>query len=199
MTATAVIGDIHGDIERLEGMLADPRLVGRQLVFLGDYVNRGLDSRRVVRRLLSLRSSGSQQVICLMGNHDQALLDVLRGGSAVPLLKMGGASTVLSWATDVVGDVGEALRASVSKDEVDFLDGLEDSWSSGDYVAAHAISPGSTERLRPEQILIVGHHIQCDAVPRIVGQCAFLDTGCGSIPHGRLSAMLLPERTFVSH
>lgn len=199
MMTTAVIGDIHGELGRLNSMLDDYRLAGRHLVFLGDYVNRGLDSRRVIQRLIDLRSDDAERVTFLVGNHDQALLDVLRGGSAVPLLKIGGASTVLSWVSDVVGDVGLALRNAVSQDERDFLERLVDSWSSGNYVATHAICPGSIERLGPEQILIVGHHIQRDAMPRTVKQCVFLDTGCGSMPHGRLSAFLLPERIFVSH
>lgn len=199
MHPTAIIGDIHGQSDRLAEMLADHRLANRNLVFLGDYVNRGPDSRGVLHLLMELREEWPNAVTYLAGNHDEALLAVLRGGPIVPLLQMDGSATVASWVTNVVGDVGAALREAVAPDEVAFLENLETSWTDTGYVALHAIQDGLIESLSASEILVVGHHIQRDRIPRIVNQVAFLDTGCGSMPDGPLSAMLLPEREFVSH
>ena len=62
------IGDIHGERAKLERLL-DALGPGRgdQLVFLGDYVDRGPDAAGVVSRLIEL----SQEVSCvfLLGNH----------------------------------------------------------------------------------------------------------------------------------
>jgi hypothetical protein len=54
-----IIGDIHGMLAPLESLIAaieknDP---DRQLMFVGDYVNRGVDSKRVIELLLSLKDA----------------------------------------------------------------------------------------------------------------------------------------------
>lgn len=199
MRPTAIIGDIHGQSDRLDAMLADSGVADRDLVFLGDYVNRGPDSRGVLRRLIDLKLSHPHSVTFLRGNHDEGFLSVLRGGPVVPLLRMGGSTTVMSWTPDVVGDVGAALRASVSPQEIHFFEDLEVSWSSDGFVAVHGIARGTVEGLAPDVTLVVGHHIQRDGIPKVIDDIAFVDTGCGSMPEGRLSAMLLPERSFVSY
>ncbi|UWQ58550.1 serine/threonine protein phosphatase [Leisingera caerulea] len=67
------IGDIHGQLEMLEQTLA---LVeadggpGARIVFLGDYTDRGPDSRGVIERLIAGQKQG-REWICLKGNHDR--------------------------------------------------------------------------------------------------------------------------------
>jgi len=52
------VGDIHGEVEKLDMLLEKlPLQAGDRLVFLGDYVDRGLGSRAVVDRLIALRNS----------------------------------------------------------------------------------------------------------------------------------------------
>lgn len=198
MTPTAIVGDIHADLDRLNSMLRDERLAGRELVFLGDYVNRGPSSKDVVRRLMSLRSSWPADTHFIRGNHDAAFSAVLDGGPLAPLLLMGGSSTVRSWIPDVVGDVREALQCAVSADEREFFRDLKESWSSELAIAVHERPPqwfsGTSGPL-----LVVGHYIQRDRRPRIVDGCAYLDSGCGSVEDGCLSALLLPELTFITN
>ncbi|GAB4243020.1 MAG: metallophosphoesterase family protein [Saprospiraceae bacterium] len=66
--------DIHGCIASFEALL-DQVKPGKtdQLFFLGDYIDRGPDSKAVLDKLLDLREKG-YQLTCLMGNHDQELL-----------------------------------------------------------------------------------------------------------------------------
>lgn len=194
---TAIIGDIHGDIDRLNSMLNDPGLAKRDLVFLGDYINRGPASRAVVDRLIETKTARPRTCL-LRGNHDEAFLDVLRGRSVAPLLLMGGSATVRSWVPKVVGDVGRALRDEVSDEELEFFEGLVDHWWADGVLAMHS-RPSGQPRVPSAELLVVGHYVQRDAIPKIVDDCAYVDTGCGTLPHGRLSALLLPEREFVSH
>ena len=192
-----IIGDIHGDLDRLNSMLTDERLAGRELVFLGDYVNRGPSSKGVVRRLISLRSSWPAETHFIRGNHDDAFGRVLDGGPIAPLLLMGGSSTVRSWIPDVVGDICSALQKAVTSDERAFFKELAESWSSDVAIAIHE-RPPEWRRHTSGPLLVVGHYIQRDRKPHIVEGCAYLDSGCGSVEDGCLSALLLPELTFIT-
>ena len=73
------IGDIHGCLGPLDDLLAwvkpEPDDV---LVTLGDYVDRGPDTRGVLNRLIELKKS--RPVVCLRGNHEIMMLDAYRGG-----------------------------------------------------------------------------------------------------------------------
>lgn len=74
------IGDIHGCSRALDALLAvvKPR-PDDLLITLGDYVNRGPDSRGVVERLVSLHRAG--HLIALTGNHEQMMLEARDDGS----------------------------------------------------------------------------------------------------------------------
>jgi serine/threonine protein phosphatase 1 len=199
MRQTAIVGDIHGDLGLLNQMLSDSQVACRDLVFLGDYVNRGPESREVIQRLIALREEGKQTVTFLRGNHDEAFLAVLEGGSIVPFLQIGGSSTITSWVPNVRGDVAAALCQQVTDEELSFFRELDTSWVSDGYIANHGLTDDVQRALTSTELLVVGHHIQRDATPRIVGQVAYLDTGCGSMMGGRISALLLPEREFVTY
>src|SRR5687767_8328105 len=70
---TLAIGDIHGCPAALDALLAAARPAADDvLVFLGDYVDRGPDSRGVIDRLLALRKA--HRVVALRGNHELMML-----------------------------------------------------------------------------------------------------------------------------
>lgn len=74
-----VIPDIHGQLAMLDEALARVEADGgadAQIVFLGDYVDRGPDSRGVIERLIEGQAQG-RNWIPLRGNHDQMFLDFL--------------------------------------------------------------------------------------------------------------------------
>jgi serine/threonine protein phosphatase 1 len=75
---TIAIGDIHGCTAALQALLAaiEPRAEDT-LVALGDYVDRGPDTRGTLDRLLELRQQC--QLITLLGNHDQMMLWICDG------------------------------------------------------------------------------------------------------------------------
>jgi serine/threonine protein phosphatase 1 len=76
---TYVIGDVHGVRALLQALLAELPFVGPDdaLVFLGDYFDRGADSRGVVEILRRLPEQTVGKVVCLRGNHEDSLLKVI--------------------------------------------------------------------------------------------------------------------------
>ncbi len=82
MTArTIVIGDIHGELEALDRLLDRlPSLDAQDtMVFLGDYVDRGPDSRGVVDRVRALSEKAPHKVVALRGNHEDLWIDCFEG------------------------------------------------------------------------------------------------------------------------
>lgn len=73
---TLVIGDVHGERAMLDRLLAELPFVGPPdtLVFLGDYVDRGPDSRGVIETLRRLPEKIVGKLVCLRGNHEDALI-----------------------------------------------------------------------------------------------------------------------------
>ena len=70
------VGDIHGEVGKLDALLDKlPLEPGDRFVFLGDYLDRGFESRAVVDRLIALQKSCP--CVFLLGNHESMLLDFL--------------------------------------------------------------------------------------------------------------------------
>lgn len=93
---TIAIGDIHGCSTALAALLNAIEPTADDLIItLGDYVDRGPDSRGVVQQVIDL----AQQVpvVPLLGNHEIMMLDALRGGELQFWLDCGGAQTVASY------------------------------------------------------------------------------------------------------
>ncbi|MDO9514947.1 MAG: metallophosphoesterase, partial [Syntrophales bacterium] len=69
------IGDIHGCLSKLEALVPQINIDSRDdtLVFIGDYIDRGPNSRGVVDFVLDLKEK-IYTVICLKGNHEQMFL-----------------------------------------------------------------------------------------------------------------------------
>jgi serine/threonine protein phosphatase 1 len=75
--STFAIGDIHGNSDGLHDLLAQMSSEvcrGDVVVFLGDYIDRGPDSRGCIDAILRFRDSTPADVVCLIGNHEDWLL-----------------------------------------------------------------------------------------------------------------------------
>jgi serine/threonine protein phosphatase 1 len=134
-------GDIHGELEKLDELLESlPLERDARLVFLGDYIDRGPDSKGVIQRLIELRD----RYACtfLLGNHESMLLDFLGwtdeayfGGDA--FLLNGGDRTLAGYGYFDREDTDrESFR--LPKDHEDFLLGLKLAHVEGDYLFVHA-------------------------------------------------------------
>jgi serine/threonine protein phosphatase 1 len=88
---TFVIGDVHGERAQLTALLAELPFIGPEdaLVFLGDYLDRGADSRGVIEILRRLPEQTAGKLVCLRGNHEDALLEVIDGKDPAFLIPPG--------------------------------------------------------------------------------------------------------------
>jgi serine/threonine protein phosphatase 1 len=84
---TIAIGDVHGDLRHLLTLWErlPPLTASDTVVFLGDYVDRGPDSRGVIDFVRSLPSRTPARVVALMGNHEQIFLDAYENGNSQSL------------------------------------------------------------------------------------------------------------------
>jgi len=92
------LGDVHGYTTALEAVVAAADLQPDDtLVTLGDYVDRGPDSRGAIERLLEL--AGRCRLVPLLGNHDEMVLTLSTGSKAAfgDWLRFGGEATLASY------------------------------------------------------------------------------------------------------
>lgn len=161
-TRVYAVGDIHGRLDLLERLLeritedcARRRPERVVIVFLGDYVDRGPNSRRVVERLLhGAPQNGAlagAEWICLKGNHEDYLVRFVdEAGSGAAWCLNGGFETLRSYAGELpeglASDMG-ALQLLLSRTlppaHLRFLARLPLVHREGDYLFVHAgIRPG---------------------------------------------------------
>jgi serine/threonine protein phosphatase 1 len=134
------VGDIHGELSKLDSLLgALPLEPGDRFVFLGDYVDRGPDSRGVVDRLLALERD--YPCVFLMGNHESMFLDFLGyegpayfGGDA--FLMNGGDRTLWSYGYFDAAHLDEPFKLPAEHES--FYQRLVLHHAEGDYLFIHA-------------------------------------------------------------
>jgi serine/threonine protein phosphatase 1 len=107
------IGDIHGQSEALEDLLAHilPEMRREDvLVFLGDYIDRGPDSRRCVERIIRLKAESPFSVITLLGNHEQWMLRSLADATKHSwLIGMDALETIKNYSEEAARQIAKAL------------------------------------------------------------------------------------------
>jgi len=101
MSKTYAIADLHGRFDLLEMALACVAKCAEPpatLVTLGDYVDRGPDSRKIIERLMAGLGHDGWRLICLKGNHEDIMWQTCRGLPDVDWwLTNGGAATLISY------------------------------------------------------------------------------------------------------
>jgi serine/threonine protein phosphatase 1 len=144
------IGDVHGCDDLLAALLdaaLEPvEAIPPLLVFLGDYVDRGSGSRRVIEMLIDVRDHYPDACF-LMGNHEEAMLRFLaepvQGAS---WLEFGGRETLTSYnvasprdrSDEALVETQAAFQAALPARHLDFLAGLENTVEIGDFFFVHA-------------------------------------------------------------
>ncbi len=208
------IGDIHGCYKSMEAMLEKLQpYTDRQFIFIGDYIDRGPDSMKVIERLIEFQ----QEVDCvfLRGNHEQMLLDAVYRNDSNLWMMNGGQSTLQSY--------GLKRRDSVlfPDDHQEFFDSTKMYHDTKDYFFVHAgISPAKTIeqsleddneideflwershlnafRTPWEKTVVFGHTPRPKPLRKdhMIG----IDTGCvyDRVGYGKLTAVKLPEEEFI--
>lgn len=216
------IGDIHGERETLEELLAAlPLRDDDRLLFIGDYVDRGADPRGVVEVLI--RVAEQRPCTFLIGNHESMFLDFL--GWEGPMyfagdafLMNGGARTLASY--DYFASDLDPVQFRLPKLHEDFYRSLKPYHREGDYLFVHAgLSSSAMEsgdvdyalrRCDPEDLLwnrttadlphrlgvtiVYGHTPAHDLQVRWNSPFSIgIDTG--AVYGGKLTAIRLPDET----
>lgn len=159
MTPIYAVGDIHGHLDMLEAALTRIEADGgrdARIVFLGDLVDRGAESRQVIDRLMKGQAEGRNWTV-LCGNHDDLFAGFLSSGaindarikSGVPWTgpRLGGLTTLASYGMTDLDRPAEALwteaKVTVPQEHLDYLQGLPDHQLIDDILFVHAgIRPG---------------------------------------------------------
>ncbi len=166
------IGDIHGQTAQLERALELIAADGgpeAEVVFVGDYVDRGPDSRGVIDWLMTGQAEGRNWT-CLKGNHDRMFCwfmeEFPREDPHLPVElyylqeRIGGAATLASYGIDSgprdrKSEVHAAARTAVPAEHLDWLDALPLSHQAGEQFFVHAgIRPGVPLTEQVEQDLL---------------------------------------------
>lgn len=196
------IGDIHGFSSALDAMhqaissdLLESPPEQAHIVYLGDYIDRGSDSRGVLDRLITRKTRGDGiEKTFILGNHETGLYEFIQNPHQSRWLDYGGIETLKSYGIHFAADVpliseieqaAEQLPHRIPQAHWDFLKSLETHRVIGDYFFVHAgvnpQKPLSSQSLRDltfmrepflswlhpfEKMIIHGHTISPEPVVR---------------------------------
>lgn len=143
------VGDIHGCYDKLAKLLEIiPYQDDDVIVFLGDYIDRGSESRKVVEYLIDFRQSREvDKTIFLSGNHEKMLLDYLSGRNRELFLLNGGEATINQYLKNGIIEIPDK--------HLNFFETLKNIYISENYIFVHAgLMPGvAIENQREEDLL----------------------------------------------
>lgn len=211
-----VIGDIHGCLDTLRALIG--KLEGypdRRLIFVGDYIDRGPDSRGVVDFLMELQLE--RECIFLRGNHEQMLLDALDKKDPNQFemwYRNGGDSTLKSYGTGPKNPI-------LPDGHMEFFRSTEIFYEIEHYFFVHAGAPPQQtlkesvsdpqfihnflwsrahlglSSTKWEKRVVFGHTPRPEPIQ--TADMIGIDTGCVYTmnEYAALTALLLPEETFI--
>jgi len=144
-----VVGDIHGQSHALESLLdmieayhgLSYKAHPASLVFLGDYIDKGIDSRGVID--IAMIGIDGFDAIYLKGNHEQLMLEALHDESFQKMnlwMSLGGETTLLSFGYDVFQDGFdlEKIKACIGVERMAWLSSLQIYYKYADFLCVHA-------------------------------------------------------------
>lgn len=193
MSRTLAIGDVHGCLTALDTLLGFVRPgPDDQLVFLGDYVDRGPDSKGVLDRVIGLKLAG--QAVCIRGNHEVMMAAAGTGWDGFRFWRACGGMEALE---SYVGPNRIALLEDIPDAHWHFLNrGLVDWYETDTHIFVHAnLHPGlpladqPTEWLHWQPLdpawhkphmsgktMVCGHTQQRSGVPLVLERAVCIDT-----------------------
>ena len=137
-TITFCIGDVHGCFDKLQALFEKCRKYKKEhnikharAVFLGDYIDRGPDSAKVLERLIKGdKHSPFDEEVFLRGNHEQMMIDALNA----PEDKQ----TVRQWIRNGGETTLQSFNRSIPAEHKDWLEALPHSYEDGRHFYVHA-------------------------------------------------------------
>ncbi|MBB5179969.1 serine/threonine protein phosphatase 1 [Planomicrobium koreense] len=154
MKRILAISDIHGELELFDELLqkADYDDAEDQLILLGDYGDRGPDSKGVLERVIELKKRGA---IVLRGNHDQMMLDAVNDEPGAKLIwARNGALPTLQSYDPSIKDM-TLPTAAVFWEHIDFIKKTAYYYETDDFIFVHAgVQPDMPVELTDPAILM---------------------------------------------
>ena len=211
MKKTYVIGDIHGCYKSLVNLLD---LIGdtgdNTIIFLGDYIDRGPDSKKVISLLVQLKKE-LPRVVTLLGNHELMFLRFLNGSGRQLFLRNGGQYTLESYGVDPLQD--NIHHRCIPDDHLAFFNSLLLNWEDEKNIYVHAgLQPGLHLSLQTEEWclwaqdefiyssydygkrVVFGHTFFKE--PFVRSEKVGIDTG--AVYGGKLTCFVLPGEDFIT-
>jgi len=209
MPRTYALSDIHGCLSKLEGLVAQCRADAKdesaKFVFLGDYIDRGPDTRGVVEYMMDFQARQPGRVICLCGNHeDLALAAVFDHLEITQWMVNGGDAALHSY--------GVATPAEIPKKHVDWMRALPTHHDDGQRFFVHAgVNPSRpldrqdrrdmlwmrepflSDRRDYGRFIVHGHTPQKGGQPDLRSNRVNIDTA--AVLGGPLTAAIFDDRT----
>lgn len=213
-TRIYAVGDIHGradllaqKTQRIDAHEASNPVENSIRIYLGDYIDRGPASRRVIDHLIaeSLRHNS----VFLQGNHEALLLAFLAAEDKDvknSWIRNGGLQTATSYGVDPTSLQAAALRAVIPQAHIAFFKQLKLSFEIGEYFFVHAgVRPGVSFAKQAEEdllwirgeflnykgsfgkVVVHGHTPVCE--PEVRPHRINIDTG--AFRSGRLTCLVL--------
>jgi serine/threonine protein phosphatase 1 len=205
---TYAVGDIHGSFTKLTNLHRHclDHCAGKphRFVFLGDYVDRGKRTRDVINFLIKMQAAAPEQVVCLMGNHEDMLIDAAKADGMPLWVNNGGDATLHSY--------GVTTAAELPADHIEWIARLPLSFADEKRFYVHAgIKPGVSLKKQPRHALlwirepflsdksdhglfiVHGHTPQHSHVPNFLPNRLNIDTV--AVLGGPLTAAVFDEKT----
>jgi serine/threonine protein phosphatase 1 len=202
------IGDIHGCFDSIKELIENKIQLQKddKLILLGDYIDRGDNSKKVIDFIMELQGKGFD-VIPLLGNHEAMLLDAFEDQKNISLWTLnGGNETLKSFKVSSVKDIESKY--------IEFFKGLRYYYAFEDYLFVHAgfndnaLNPFTdyysmlwkcketyTNSLLSDKRIVHGHNpvsiAKCEERVLAKHRVINIDTGCiykDSEGYGRLTA-----------
>jgi serine/threonine protein phosphatase 1 len=126
------IGDIHGCFDSLRELIENRIAIRKtdKLVFLGDYIDRGNQSREVIDYIIELKNKDFD-IVALIGNHESMLLDALDNDMFLPeWFQNGGYETMRSFGINSIKQLDQVY--------IEFFKGLQFYYSLDNFLFVHA-------------------------------------------------------------
>ena len=133
------IGDIHGQLYKLKGLIEKLPIDDTcQLVFVGDYIDRGEYSFEVIEYLINLYKR--YNCVFLKGNHEDLFMNFMLGESDDMFVCNGGDSTIQSYKNNGydISQFIEYQRRNLPITHVNFYKSLKNYYETDDYIFVHA-------------------------------------------------------------
>lgn len=224
------VGDLHGRhdllvqlFKKIEADAASAREEKRELIFLGDYIDRGLYSRQTLDWLIDFSDRPEAEhyrLTCLRGNHEELLLKFLRDpDSGQVWLENGAYETLLSFGLklssprpkpETFKNLSEQLLSKLEGKYLKFLSERGLARTVGDYFFCHAgIDPDRPlKSQKPEQLLwirdkflqsdkkfekVIVHGHSISSLPDVRPNRIGIDTGAYGT--GRLTCLVITQKS----